>query len=380
LSLGIHGPLETLLADGVIDEICGRLKSGKEADLWLVRHGGELVAAKVYKARQERSFRNNAGYMEGRQVRNTRTQRAMDRGSRFGQAAAEEAWKAKEADALHTLHAAGVRVPRPVMFYEGVLLMELVLDPHGHPAPRLVDAHVAPDVAGALYTDLRGQAIRMLRCDVIHGDLSPYNILLGTHGPVVIDFPQVVGAAHNSQAESFFQRDLENVRRFFEAIDPSLRAAANDAREIWRAYVRRDLTPDFVPRGKASHPSPQEPRTSGGPQRSRPHEGAAARDRPRPERSHHAPRAQPHDATGGARGRHDSAAPPRREQGGRAPDRRRMAPAPEVIRVVRTAPAAKGAPAATPHSSHPVTPPAVAPQRTDDGRSHDRRRRRRRRS
>ena len=170
----MHGPLETLLAEGVIEEICGRLKSGKEADLWLVRHAGEIVAAKVYKARHARSFRNNAGYKEGRQVRNTRTQRAMERGSRFGQAAAEEAWKATEADALHTLHAAGVRVPKPVMFYDGVLLMELVLDPHGRPAPRLVDAHVPRDEAGALYADLRGQAVRMLGCDVIHGDLSPY--------------------------------------------------------------------------------------------------------------------------------------------------------------------------------------------------------------
>jgi RIO kinase 1 len=356
----MHGPLETLLAEGVIEEICGRLKSGKEADLWLVRHAGEIVAAKVYKARHARSFRNNAGYKEGRQVRNTRTQRAMERGSRFGQAAAEEAWKAKEADALHTLHAAGVRVPKPVLFYDGVLLMELVLDPHGHPAPRLADAHVARDVAGALYADLRGQVVRMLRSDVIHGDLSPYNVLLGQHGPVVIDFPQVVGAAHNNQAESFFQRDVENLRRFFEAIDPSLRAAANDAREIWRAYVRRELTPDFVPSGRASHPSPQEARARGEQQRSRPHEGAAARDRTRPERSRHAP------------------APARRETGGRAPDRRRAAPSPEVIHVVRPPLAAKGAPAAASHPSHPATPSAVASQRADDGgRSHRRRRRRR---
>src|SRR6266516_6277099 len=192
-------PLAPLLADGVIDEVVSRLKSGKEADLWLVRHGAELVAAKVYKARDTRSFKNNADYEEGRQVRNTRTQRAMDRGSRFGQAAAEEAWKAKEADALHTLHAAGVRVPRPVMFYEGVLLMELVVDSAGHPAPRLIDAHLGRQDAATLYSDLRGQAVRMLACDIIHGDLSAYNVLLGGHGPVVIDFPQVVGAAHNSQ-------------------------------------------------------------------------------------------------------------------------------------------------------------------------------------
>ncbi|HEY6001562.1 MAG TPA: RIO1 family regulatory kinase/ATPase, partial [Anaeromyxobacter sp.] len=282
----MHGPLETLLADGVIEEICGRLKSGKEADLWLVRHAGEIVAAKVYKARQARSFRNNAAYKEGRQVRNTRTQRAMDRGSRFGQAAAEDAWKAKEADALHTLHAAGVRVPKPVLFYEGVLLMELVVDPHGSPAPRLVDAHVARDVAAPLYADLRGQAVRMLRCDVIHGDLSPYNVLLGWRGPVVIDFPQVVGAAHNSQAESFFRRDLENLWRFFAAIDPALRAAANDTREIWRAYVRRELAPDFVPSGKAAHPSPPAAHAHGEAHRPRPHDGGpAARDRMRPERT-----------------------------------------------------------------------------------------------
>jgi RIO kinase 1 len=277
----MHDPLAPLLHDGVVDEIVSRLKSGKEADLWLVRHGGEVVAAKVYKARETRSFKNNAGYREGRQVRDTRTQRAMAKGSRFGQAAAEEAWKAKEADALHQLHAAGVRVPRPVMFYEGVLLMELVLDAHGHPAPRLIDAQVAREDAAALYADLRGQAVRMLACDVIHGDLSPYNILLGHDGPVVIDFPQVVGAAHNSQAEGYFRRDLENVRQFFAGIDPALGAAEGDAREIWRAYVRRELTPDFVPTGRAEpaprHERPQGPRRpqeQQGPRRPQPAQGS----------------------------------------------------------------------------------------------------------
>jgi RIO kinase 1 len=133
-------PLTPLLADGVIDEVVSRLKSGKEADVWLVRHGDEILAAKVYKARHARSFKNDAAYREGRQVRDTRMQRAMDRGTRFGQAAAEEAWKAKESDAMHRLHAAGLRVPRPILFHEGVLLMEVVVDGEGRPAPRLVDA------------------------------------------------------------------------------------------------------------------------------------------------------------------------------------------------------------------------------------------------
>jgi RIO kinase 1 len=255
-----------------------------------VRHGQEIVAAKVYKERLTRSFKNDAAYREGRQVRNSRTQRAMDKGSRFGQQAAEEAWKAKEADALHALHAAGVRVPRPVVFYEGVLLMELVLDPFGHPAPRLIDAHVTHEHAAPLYEDLRSQVVKMLCCDLIHGDLSPYNVLAGRDGPVVIDFPQVIGAAHNSQSERFFQRDLDNLRRFFEPIDPSLRARAGDAREIWRAYARRELTPDFVPTGRhvepVRHGRPDQGRPSHGdrPWADRPGGERPRGDRPRGDR------------------------------------------------------------------------------------------------
>jgi RIO kinase 1 len=280
----MHEPLAPLLADGVIDEVVSRLKGGKEADVWLVRAGGQTVAAKVYKARQARSFKNDAAYKEGRKVRNTRTQRAMDRGSRFGQAAAEDAWKAKESDAMFRLHAAGVRVPRPVLFHEGVLLMELVVDGHGHPALRLVDAPLVREQAKAIYVDLRKQAIAMLTCGLIHGDLSPYNVLVGVHGPVVIDFPQVVDAAHNSQAETFFLRDLENVRRFCASLDPSL-GGEGDGREIWRAYVRRELTADFVPTGRAPEPRRAE-RPAGGHHPQAPRGGP-----PRPQGGGHAQKA-----------------------------------------------------------------------------------------
>jgi RIO kinase 1 len=300
--------LEVLLSEGILDEVVSQLKSGKEADVFLVRHAGDVVAAKVYKQRDQRSFKNNAEYKEGRSVRNSRTQRAIERGSRFGRAAEEEAWKSVEADALFKLHAQGVRVPRPVLFYEGVLLMELVLDAEGRPARRLIDAPITGELAAALYRDLRGQAIKMLCSDLIHGDLSAYNVLLGAAGPTVIDLPQVVAAAANSRSEHFFTRDLENLRRFFARFDSSLEASRGDSSEIWHAYVRRELFPEFVPSGRppaqphhrpgkqagGAHPPGGRPQGGG-----RPHESA-----PRP------PNAKPQRGRGGEARRHGAGPTP----------------------------------------------------------------------
>ncbi|HEY6912440.1 MAG TPA: RIO1 family regulatory kinase/ATPase [Myxococcales bacterium] len=285
--------LEQLVEDGVIDEALGRLKSGKEADVWLVRHGDQLLCAKVYKDRSFRSFRNNAGYKEGRAVRNTRTQRAMDRGSRFGQAAAEEAWRSAESDALHKLHAQGVRVPEPVLFYQGILVMRLVLDAQGNPAPRLVDAQVTREQAGALYGDLLREAVKMLCADLIHGDLSPYNVLLGAEGPVIIDFPQVISAAHNGAAQAFFRRDIENLRAFFARLEPALHARAGDADEIWRAWTRRELTPDFVPRGRTAND--RRPPRHGGPRHAAQPEQRHGQQRPQRHGARQEERKQGHE-------------------------------------------------------------------------------------
>src|SRR4051812_42989182 len=256
--------LDVLLADGVIDEVLGRLKSGKEANISLIRRGEDVLAAKVYKDRATRSFKNNADYKEGRKVRNSRTQRAMDSGGKFGRDAAEQAWKSAEADALYKLVDSGGRVPAPGMFYEGVLLMELVKDGEGRPAPRLIDVAIEPGEAIRVYADLLVQMISMLCCDLIHGDLSPYNILAAADGPTIIDFPQVVSAVHSSRAEFFFLRDFDNVVRFVSGFDPALAIHRHDGRAIWRAYVARELTREFVP-----PPPPREtPRSQRGPQRS----------------------------------------------------------------------------------------------------------------
>jgi RIO kinase 1 len=246
-SIAMHSPLDTLVSEGILDDVLGRLKSGKEADVFRVVYRGEVVVAKVYKDREQRSFKNNAAYKEGRVVRNSRTQRAMEKGSRFGRGEDEDEWKASEARCLHRLHAAGVRVPTPVMFYEGVLLMELVEDAEGNAAPRLVEATFDPTLAAGFYQDLRSQIVKMLCCDLIHGDLSPYNVLLAASGPTIIDFPQTVSAAHNSQSETFFRRDFDGIQQFFARIDRSLLACNSDGREIWKTYVKRELSPDYVP-------------------------------------------------------------------------------------------------------------------------------------
>ncbi len=241
--------LQALVDEGVLDAIYNQLKTGKEAEVWLVSHHGEPVAAKLYKEREFRSFKNDAAYREGRTVRNTRTQRAMDKGSKFGREQSEEAWKSAEVDAMFALHAAGVRVPKPVLFYEGTLLMEVIGDAEGRVAPRLVECVIEKDQAEPMYRQLRGEVIKMLSADWIHGDLSEFNILMGVNGPVIIDFPQVITAAKNSRSEQFFRRDLGNLTRFFSAIDPSItQKHGHDADEIWRAYVRRNLHAEFEPR------------------------------------------------------------------------------------------------------------------------------------
>jgi RIO kinase 1 len=247
--IGQGTPLDHLLEEGIITDVVGRLQSGKEAEVFLVRYDERIVAAKVYKDKSQRSFKNKSAYQEGRVSRNTRDQRAMERGSRFGKGAEEQAWKSAEVDALYRLHAADVRVPTPLLFLEGVLLMELVVDADGVTARRLIDTTLSVEEAHAAYHDMLTQLVRILACDLIHGDLSPYNVLWAASGATIIDFPQIVSASQNSNSERFFLRDAENILGYFRAVDARLDARRGDASEIWRAYMGRELTADFLPTG-----------------------------------------------------------------------------------------------------------------------------------
>src|SRR4249919_4282846 len=131
--------LQALIEEGLIDSVQRQLMSGKEAQVFVVRSGGDTRCAKVYKEATHRSFRQAVDYTENRKVKNSRQARAMAKGTKFGREKQEEAWQNAEVDALYRLAGAGVRVPRPYNFHDGVLLMELVVDAGGDAAPRLND-------------------------------------------------------------------------------------------------------------------------------------------------------------------------------------------------------------------------------------------------
>ena len=245
--------LQTLIDEGLIDEVVRQLMSGKEAMVYVVRCGGETRCAKIYKEATQRSFRQAVDYTENRRVKNTRLQRAMAKGTKFGKQATEAAWQSAEVDALYRLADAGVRVPRPYNFADGVLLMELVTDADGAAAPRLNDVVFTPEDALRHHASLIGEVVRMLCAGIVHGDLSEFNVLLAEDGPVVIDLPQAVDAAGNNHARRMLLRDVDNLRVFFGQFEPRL-LPTRYGEEIWQRYERGELEPGSELTGRFEAP------------------------------------------------------------------------------------------------------------------------------
>ena len=241
--------LQSLLDEGLIDGVQRQLMSGKEAMVFVVRCGDEIRCAKVYKDATQRSFRQAVDYTENRKVKNTRQARAMAKGTRFGKASQEAAWQSAEVDALYRLAAAGVRVPQPFNFHDGVLLMELVADERGAAAPRLNEVTFTPEDARRHHATLIVEVVRMLCAGVVHGDLSEFNILLGADGPVIIDLPQAVDAAGSNHAQRMLLRDVDNLRGFFGRFAPELLATDYGA-EIWSLYHSGALNPELPLSGR----------------------------------------------------------------------------------------------------------------------------------
>ena len=241
--------IEPLIQDGLVDAVIRQLMSGKEAMVYVVRCGEDIRCAKIYKEANKRSFRQSVDYTEGRKVKNSRRARAMEKGTKYGRQAQEEQWQSAEVDALYRLAAAGVRVPRPYNFLEGVLLMELVTDANGDAAPRLNDVVLTPEQAREYHQILITQVVRMLCAGIVHGDLSEYNVLVGTEGPVIIDLPQAIDAAGNNNARSMFERDIDNLANYFGRFAPEL-LATDYGMEIWSLYQSGELHPEVKLTGR----------------------------------------------------------------------------------------------------------------------------------
>jgi RIO kinase 1 len=234
--------LTTLIDYGIIEEVVRPLMSGKEAQVYLVRSEGEIRVAKVYKEAQSRTFKHRSVYTEGRKTRNSRDQRAINKRTRHGRAKDEAAWRSTEVDMIYRLRDAGVRVPEPHQFIDGVLIMELLQDADGQPAPRLGDLTLEPAEAQAIYDILISEVVRMLCAGVVHGDLSEFNVLMAADGPAVIDFPQSIDPAGNQNGRRLLLRDVENLHRFLARHAPEARRFPY-AEEMWELYQSNRLEP-----------------------------------------------------------------------------------------------------------------------------------------
>jgi RIO kinase 1 len=235
--------LQPLLEDGLIDEVVGRLMSGKEADVFIVRCSGQVRCAKVYKEASKRGFKQAVTYQEGRKVRNSRRARAMEKGSKFGRQQQEEIWQTTEVDALKLLASAGVRVPVPYSCVDGVLLMEMIVDAEGDVAPRLSDVVFTRDEALRDHEVMMQYVVKMLCAGVVHGDLSEFNVLVDPGGPVIIDLPQVVDAAGNNHAEAMLARDVNNISGYYGLYAPEL-LETKYAKEMWALFEAGELEPE----------------------------------------------------------------------------------------------------------------------------------------
>lgn len=240
--------LISLLDQGIIEDVVRPLSSGKEAQIYLVNAQGRPYVAKVYKDAATRSFKNRAEYNEGRGVRSSRDRRAMTKRTTYGRQQEEAAWRSAEVDVLYRLHGAGVRVPEPLTFIDGVLVMEMITDDNGEPAPLLGQTRLSATDARSVFEQLLASVVKMLNVGVVHGDLSEFNVLYGPGGPVIIDFPQSVDSASNNNAKKMLIRDVDNLSRFLKRCVPDARRLPY-GEELWDAYENNRLTPDLVLRG-----------------------------------------------------------------------------------------------------------------------------------
>ncbi len=234
---------DEFFSEGLITDVLIQLKSGKEATVYVCRAaestGAELLAVKAFHPRQGRGFQNRAAYQRGRVLGDARTRRAVLTKTRFGRQAGEAMWVGHEFEMLRRLSDAGADVPRPLAVSESAILMEYVGDEEG-PAPQLQEIRLEREEAGRLLDRLLGNVERFLANNVIHADLSPYNVMIREGRAVIIDFPQAIDPRTNANARDLLARDVDRLCRHFERFgvrtDP-MRVSA----DLWRRFLFAEL-------------------------------------------------------------------------------------------------------------------------------------------
>jgi RIO kinase 1 len=214
-------PAWVVTSQAAVDTELGVLKTGKEADVFLVERAvpgdptqSVVMAAKRYRTEEHRSFHRSSAYTEGRRTRNSRDARAMAKKTAHGRAVAAGQWAAAEWEALKRFWLAGVPVPYPVQIDGTEILMEYVTV-DGHAAPRLAQTRPDRDLLVSYYEQLRDAMAELARHGVAHGDLSPYNVLAAGERIVVIDLPQAVDVVANPTGMDFLMRDCHNICTWF---------------------------------------------------------------------------------------------------------------------------------------------------------------------
>lgn len=250
--------LQTFYYQDLITDVEAQVKGGKEASVYrCTAHettGQHWVAAKVYRPRQFRQLRNDAMYRQGRaaigpngkevNAKDWRTLKAMNRGSGFGQALSHTSWLMYEYRTLTALHAAGAAVPQPFAVAENAVLMTYLGD-ENLPAPTLSEVNLQPGEAEPLFAEVMRNINLMLQQNIIHGDLSAYNILYWEGDIVLIDFPQVVDIQANDNAQMILRRDVTRVCEYFQQQGLALQPRAI-ADQLWDAYGKEADNPDEV--------------------------------------------------------------------------------------------------------------------------------------
>lgn len=235
--------LEPFYARNLIVDEPYQVKSGKEGTMYRCRAhpktGMNFLAAKIYRSREHRTFRNDAVYREGRITLDKRAARAIHGKTTFGREAQFAGWVEHEYETLRMLHDAGADVPVPMARTESAILMEYIGDEQA-PARMLKHVQLAPAEAGPLFAQVLANIELMLRCDRIHGDLSAFNILYYRGRITIIDFPQSVDPRFNRQAPALPARDLTNVYSYWSRYGIRFDPQAH-ADELWWRFLHAQL-------------------------------------------------------------------------------------------------------------------------------------------